>query len=71
MACISIASAVVIFGPVARWWRLQRYAREAGVPTRAIDVPLAPVERASPTANLFAGPPDQWGDYFPSGPPGG
>lgn len=42
MACCAVSRGVLIFGDRGRFWRLVRYAAEAGVPVRVVPVP-APV----------------------------
>jgi hypothetical protein len=80
MRAVADANGVVIFGPEARYWRVARYARDAGVPIRLVAVPAACAppaaavahvqrpDRSSPAA-IATRPAESWGDYFPNGVP--
>lgn len=48
MKVVSTASAIVIFGPDRRWWRVVRYAKDAGVDVRLYPVPATLPGPSSP-----------------------
>lgn len=76
MRVVSMCHGIVVFGAVARWWRLTRYARDGGVPVRVVEVPAQALRRREeprPVPRAIVPVPglseQSWGDYFPFGVP--